>query len=92
MSNVLALSSFEHNGKRKRNEVFSVSDTQAIALARAGLVVIVSEEAENPIKATCKEVELSALEVAQVLPEQTLSKSEDGDTQKKRGRKPKQSL
>lgn len=91
MPNVLALSSFEHNGKRKRNEVFNVSDNQAIALARAGLVMIVNEETANPIKATYTEVESSALEVAQVSPEQTLNKSDNGDIQKKRGRKPKQS-
>lgn len=91
MPNVLALSSFEHNGKRKRNEVFSVSDNQAIALARAGLVIIVNEETANPIQVTYTEVESSALEVAQVSTEQTLNKSDNGETQKKRGRKPKQS-
>jgi len=88
MPNVLALSSFEHNGKRKRNDVFNVSENQAVALSRAGLVII-QNDTSNPTKAACKEVESSALEVAPVLPQQTLNKSENGE--KKRGRKPKQS-
>lgn len=90
MPNVQALTSFEHGVKRKRNEVFFVSESQAIALSRAGLVLI-QNNAYVPTKAACKEVESSALEAAQVLPEQTLNESENGDTPKKRGRKPKQS-
>lgn len=89
MPNVQALTGFEHGGKRKRNEVFFASEAQAIALSRAGLVIIQNDSV--PTKAVSKEVELSVLEAAQVLPEQTLSKSENGETQKKRGRKPKQS-
>lgn len=90
MPNVQAITGFEHGGKRKRNEVFFTSESQAIALSRAGLVIILNDDV--PTKAVSKEVESSVLEAAQVLPEQTLSKSEDGDTPKKRGRKPKQSL
>lgn len=90
MPNVQALTSFEHGGKRKRNEVFFASEAQAIALSRAGLVIIQNDVV--PTKAVSKEVELSVLEAAQVLPEQTLNQSENGDTPKKRGRKPKQSL
>lgn len=88
MPNVLALSSFEHNGKRKRDEVFIASESHAIALSRAGLVIILNDDV--PTKAVSKEVELSVLEAAQVLPKQTLNKSENGE--KKRGRKPKLSL
>ena len=90
MPNVQAITSFEHGGKRKRNEVFFASEAHAIALSRAGLVLILNEDV--PTKAAFKEVELSVLEVAQVLPEQMLIESRNGDTQKKRGRKPKQSL
>ena len=90
MPNVQALTSFEHGGKRKRNEVFFASEAQAIALSRAGLVIVLNDSV--PTKAVSKEVELSVLEAAQVLPEQTLNKSENGETPKKRGRKPKQSL
>ena len=90
MPNVTALSNFEHGTKRRKNDVFYVSEAHAIALSRAGLVLINNDLV--PTKAAFKEVELSVLEVAQVLPEQTLSESENGETQKKRGRKPKQSL
>ena len=90
MPNVQAITSFEHGGKRKRNEVFFASEAHAIALSRAGLVLILNEDV--PTKAAFKEVELSVLEVAHVLPEQMLIESRDGDTQTKRGRKPKQSL
>lgn len=88
MPKVQAITSFEHGGKRKRNEIFFASESQAIALSRAGLVIVLNDSV--PTKAVSEEVELSALEAAQVLPEQTLSKSENGDTPKKRGRKPKQ--
>lgn len=90
MPNVQALTSFEHGSKRKRNEVFFVSESQAIALSRAGLVII-KNDAHSPTKAACKEVESSVLEVAPVSPVQTLNESENGDIPKKRGRKPKQS-
>jgi len=90
MPNVTALSNFEHGTKRRKNDVFYVSEAHAIALSRAGLVLINNDSI--PIKAAFKEVELSVLEVAQVLPKQTLSELENGETQKKRGRKPKQSL
>lgn len=90
MPNVQAITGFEHGGKRKRNEIFFASESHAIALSRAGLVIVLNDDV--PTRAVSEEVELSVLEAAQVLPEQTLAESENGETQKKRGRKPKQSL
>lgn len=90
MPKVQAITGFEHGGKRKRDEVFIASESHAIALSRAGLVIILNDDV--PTKAVSKEVELSVLEAAQALPVQTLNESENGETQKKRGRKPKLSL
>ena len=50
MPEVRALSAFEHNGSRRRNELFEVSDTHARALEKAGLVEIVGA-AGDPGKA-----------------------------------------
>jgi len=88
MPKVQAITGFEHGGKRKRDEVFIASESHAIALSRAGLVIILNDDV--PTKAVSKEVGLSVLEAAQALPQQTLNKSENGE--KKRGRKPKLSL
>lgn len=46
MTNVKALSSFEHGGSRKRNDQFTVSEVHAKALASAGLVEIVGSQDE----------------------------------------------
>jgi len=43
---VQALQSFEHNGPRKREAIFHVSEPVAIRLSEAGLVKIVSHGAE----------------------------------------------
>jgi len=45
MPEVVALSSFEHNGKRRRGDQFAVSDAHALALSRAGLVMLAEESA-----------------------------------------------
>lgn len=76
MPEVVAIHSFEHNGKRKRGEQFFVSDAHALALSRAGLVMMAEENV--PTSATGKEVTLSASQVALVLPTQTATLSSDG--------------
>jgi len=85
MPEVVALSSFEHNGKRRRGDQFAVSDAHALALSRAGLVMLAEESA--PTKATGSPLTSSASPVALVLPEQTLSESESGGKRRGRPRK-----
>ena len=84
MPEVIALSAFEHNGSRRRNERFEVSDTHARALERAGLVEIIGA-ADDPGKAAG--APLSASPAAQASQQTTASESEPGV--KRRWRKPK---
>ena len=77
---VTALSSFEHGGKRKRDDVFEVSDTHAKALKRAGLVSF-DEAQGDPIDAAG--AKSSASPVAQVSPQTTAKRSGSGAKRKK---------
>ena len=79
MPDVIALSAFEHNGSRRRNERFEVSDTHARALERAGLVEIIGA-ADDPGKAAG--AKLSASLAAQALPQTTASPSKRGGRRK----------
>lgn len=88
MPNVTALISFDHFGKRKRNESFFVSDAHALSLARAGLVKI--EGDSNPQTAISEVAPSSVSEVVQVSQAQTFQQFVNGVTPKRRGRPPKQ--
>lgn len=90
MPDILALTSFEHNGKRKKGDVFSVSDAHAAALCRAGLAMDVEEI--PPTLATGKEAISSVLPVALVLPPQTVNSSSGGNLKRSKAGRPKKEL
>ena len=79
MPEVRALSAFEHNGSRRRNESFEVSDTHAKQLEKAGLVEIIGA-ADDPGKAAG--AKLSASPAAQASPQTTASPSKRGGRRK----------
>lgn len=80
MTKVTALHNFEHDQRRKRGESFEVSQTQAEALKRAGLVRIEATEADPTAAAGAKS---SVSPAAQVLPQTTAKPRRAG------GKKPK---
>ena len=75
MPEVRALSAFEHNGSRRRNESFEVSDTHAKQLEKAGLVEIIGA-ADDPGKAAG--AKSSASPAAPVSAQTTAKKSGGG--------------
>lgn len=75
MPEVRALSAFEHNGSRRRNESFEVSDTHAKQLEKAGLVEIIGA-ADDPGKAAG--AKSSASPAAQASQQTTANKSGSG--------------
>ena len=79
MPEVRALSAFEHNGSRRRNESFEVSDTHAKQLEKAGLVEIIGA-ADDPGKAAG--AKSSASPAAQASPQTTASPSKHGGRRK----------
>ena len=82
MAGVMALQNFVHGGTRKRGDLFEVSDHTAIKLKARGLVVIDGEAHPlRPMKASG--AKLSALPVAQVLPQTIVKKSKNGAKRKK---------
>lgn len=79
MPEVIAISSFEHYGPRKRNDKFKVSEATATDLERANLVRRV-----NPTKAVGGKS--SASPAAQASPKATAKKSGVGGKGKKAAR------
>lgn len=79
MPTVIALQSFDHNGRRRRGEQFTVSDGHAAALERAGLVSISGPD--DPGQAAGGKP--SASPAAPASPEQTSKPSGRGGRQKK---------
>lgn len=82
MAVVIAVSSFDHGGSRRRGDEFEVSDVQAAALMRAGLV-IVRECEQDPGKAGGEKS--SASPAAPALPQTTARKSFGGGKRKATG-------
>lgn len=80
MVSVTALTGFEHGGKRKRADVFDVSEAHAKALKRAGLV---SYEASQVDPIDAAGAKLSASPAAQVSPQTTAKKPSTGAKGKK---------
>lgn len=80
MVTVIALQGFEHNGTRRRGDQFKVSEHQARALVRAGLVVVKAPK-QGPTKAAGEKS--SASPVGQVSPQTTLSSSKRGGKRRK---------
>lgn len=79
MAVVIAVISFDHGGSRRRGDEFEVSDVQAAALMRAGLV-IVREGDQDPSKAGGKKS--SASPAARALTQTTARKSATGGKRK----------
>lgn len=75
MATVIALSSFDHGGNRRRGSKFSVSDRAAKDLARAGLVRVIEQHPATPDGA-----KLSASPAGQASPQTIVSESDCGDT------------
>lgn len=73
MTDVIALSSFDHGGNRRRGSRFSVSERAAKELARAGLVRIVEQHPATPDGA-----KLSASPAGPASPQTTVKKSGRG--------------
>ena len=86
MPEVRALTSFEHNGARRRDDVFEVSDNHAKALHKAGLVEIIGAESDPSKAAGAKS---SASPAAQASQPQTAQKSRPGARGQKSPAKPK---
>lgn len=86
MPEVSALTSFEHNGARRRGDVFDVSDNHAKALHKAGLVQIIGAESDPSKAAGAKS---SASPAAPVSPQTTAQKSKPGARSKKSQGAPK---
>lgn len=80
MVEVVALQGMEHNGSRKRGQRFNVSEHQAKALERAGLVAR-KASATDPNKAVG--AKSSASPAAQASPQTTSKKSKRGGQRKK---------
>lgn len=82
MAGVMALQNFDHGGPRKRGDLFEVSDQVAKKLKARKLVVLDGDAHPlRPMKAAG--AKLSALPVAQVLPQTIAKKSKNGAKRKK---------
>lgn len=71
MKQVEAIQNFEHGTRRKRGEQFGVSEQHAEALARAGLVTIVGDQATDANPSEAAGAKSSASPAAPASPEQT---------------------
>ncbi|GAB3099729.1 hypothetical protein G8770_03590 [Aestuariicella hydrocarbonica] len=80
MTEVIALTSFDHGGNRRRNSKFEVSDLVAKELAQQGLVRIVKD---NPTKPAGKKS--SASPAGQASRQKTAKKSGAGDKEEPTG-------
>ncbi len=82
MPKVVALSSFDHGGPRRRGEEFDVSDAHAAGLKRANLVQIVGD-GDVPQTAAGETQPSSASQAAQASKKQTAKPSARGAASKK---------
>jgi hypothetical protein len=81
MVTVTAIQNFDHGDKKRRGDVFEVSDPTAQKLKARGLVVIDGEA--HPLHPTeAAGVKLSALPAAQALPQTIAKKSGNGGKKK----------
>lgn len=76
---VVAIKNFEHYGRRNCGDIFQVSDNVAKQLITKGLV---RADTDDPPKQAAAGLRLSALPVAQVLPQTTVKKSKRGRPRK----------
>ncbi|VVE68877.1 hypothetical protein PAN31117_03110 [Pandoraea anapnoica] len=84
MPKVLALSSFDHGGPRRRGEEFEVSDAHATGLKRANLVHILGD-GDVPPTAAGETQQSSASQAAQASKQPTAKQSARGAANKKGG-------
>jgi len=82
MPKVVALSSFDHGGPRRRGEEFDVSDAHAAGLKRANLVHIVGD-GDVPQTAAGETQPSSASQAAQASKKPTAKQSTRGAANKK---------